>query len=166
MSITSRMTLTSALVTSLAVWIVLPSSPAAADLDDVGLNGKFTAVSDGQWAKTNDRFHDEATVTSTWTITTSCRTAVDCSGHVTSDQGWSADVTYTEPLWYVTRKLDGWMKCPDGSTAPGRQIIKFFADQFDKPMLRGWDNTLGPSGACGINKVLDVELPFKLIPIG
>ena len=141
------------------------AAPAAADPHDFALNGRFTAISDGQWAKTNDRFHDETTVVSTWTISTSCRTAIDCSGHVSSDQGWTADVTYTEPLWYVTRTLPDWMTCPDGTSVEGKQIIKFFLDHYDEPNLRGWDNTLGPSGACGINKVLDVEMPFKLIPV-
>jgi hypothetical protein len=161
-----RATLSSILLSALGMSIVLPSSTASADLGDFALNGRFTAISDGQWAKTNERFHDEATVISTWTITTSCTTALDCSGHMTSDQGWSADVSYTNPLWYVTRTLDDWMRCPDGGTAPGRQTYKFFEDQFDEPLLRGWDNTLGPSGACGVNKVLNIEMPFKLIPLG
>lgn len=146
--------------------VVNQPAVAAADPNDFALNGTFTAISDGQWAKTNDRFHDEATVISTWTITTSCTSAIDCSGRVTSDHGWTADVTYTEPVWYVTRTLQDWAHCPDGTTAPGQQTFKFFADQFDKPMLRGWDNTLAPSGACGVNKVLNIEMPFKLIPVG
>lgn len=157
---------------ALAVMVLLAATaeftgapPAAADPNQYALNGKFTAISDGQWAKTNERFHDEATVVSTWTISTSCRTAIDCSGHVSSDQGWTADVTYTEPLWYVTRTLPDWMTCPDGTSVEGKQIIKFFVDRYDEPNLRGWDNTLGPSGACGLNKVLDIELPFKLIPL-
>ncbi|MGV0790705.1 Rv2253/PknI dimerization domain-containing protein [Mycolicibacterium sp. XJ1819] len=139
---------------------------ASADLDRFALNGTFTAISDGVFAKTNERRERQATVVSTWTITTSCRTAIDCSGRMTSDQGWTADVTYTEPLWYVTRTLPDWLKCPDGTAVPGQQTFKFFEDQFDKPNLRGWDNTLAVSGACGVNKVLNIEMPFKLIPIG
>lgn len=139
---------------------------AGADPNEAALNGTFTAISDGLWAKTNDRFHDEATVVSTWTITTNCVTSLECSGHMSSDQGWSSEVSYLQPVWYVTRTIDGWMPCPDGSTAPGEQTFKFFADQYDKPILRGWDNTLGPSGACGVNKVTNIEMPFKLIPIG
>jgi hypothetical protein len=143
-----------------------PSPQAHADPNEFALNGVFAATSDGQWAKTNDRFHDEATVTSTWTITTTCTATNTCSGQVTSDGGWSAAVSYIEPMWYVSRTVENWMPCPDGSTVAGRQTFKFFADQFDKPKLRGWDNTIGPSGACGINKVLNIELPFKLIPLG
>ncbi|WP_396930327.1 hypothetical protein [Mycolicibacterium sp.] len=163
MSIPTRLGAAMMLVAVMAGSTVAP--PAAADPNDYALNGRFTAISDGQWAKTNERFHDEATVTSTWTIRTSCRTAIDCSGQVSSDQGWTADVTYDEPMWYVTRTVDDWMTCPDGTSVAGQQIIKFFIDHYDEPNLRGWDNTLGPSGACGINKVLDIELPFKLIPI-
>lgn len=102
---------------------------------------------------------------STWTIVTSCRTTADCGGRVTSDQGWSADVSYVEPMWYVSRTLPDWMKCPDGTDVSGRQTFKFFPDELNKPVLRGWDNTLGPSGACGVNKVLNIEMPLKLIPV-
>lgn len=150
----------------LLVVAVAPIGVVQADFDDVELNGRFTAMSDGQWAKTNERYHDEATVTSTWTITTTCRSYLDCSGQVSSDAGWTADVGYTEPLWYVVRHLDGWMTCPDGTAVAGTQTYKFFVDQFDEPRLRGWDTTLGPSGACGVNKVLNIEMPFRLTPLG
>ena len=53
----------------------------------VAINGTFTAFSDGQWAKTNDSYHDELSVTQTWTITSTCATYQDCTGRVTSDQG-------------------------------------------------------------------------------
>jgi hypothetical protein len=33
-------------------------------------------------------------------------------------------------------------------------------------ILKGWDNTLNQSGSCGINKVLNIELPFTLTPVG
>jgi len=138
---------------------------AVADPNDYALNGVFTVTSDGQWAKTNERYHDEATVVSTWTITTSCTAADTCSGRVDSDKGWSADVRYIEPMWYVNRTIDDWMHCPDGTSVAGRQTFKFFADQFDLPNMRGWDNTLGPSGACGVNKVLNIEMPLRLVPI-
>jgi hypothetical protein len=141
------------------------AAPAGADPEEFALNGRFTAISDGQFAKTNERRRDQVTVVSTWTITTSCRTASDCSGHMSSDQGWVAEVTYTEPLWYVTRRLPGWLRCADGSSADGQQTFKFFEDRFDEPVVRGWDNTLAPSGACGVNKVVNVEMPFKLIPL-
>ncbi|KUI04789.1 hypothetical protein [Mycobacterium sp. IS-3022] len=165
MSQMNRTALIAVLLVVSGTGIVTPGI-ATADPAEFALNGTFTAISDGNFAKTNERRHNEATVVSTWTITTSCRTAIDCSGHMSSDQGWTADVGYTDPLWYVTRTLPDWMKCPDGTTAPGQQTFKFFEDQFNEPILRGWDNTLGPSGACGVNKAVNIEMPFKLIPIG
>lgn len=151
--------------TAVLAW-VCGVAPAHADLAAAALNGQFTAISDGQFAKTNERRRDEATVTSTWTITTTCTTVLDCSGQMVSDQGWTAPVSYTKPMWYVTRTIENWIPCPDGTSVAGQQTFKFFIDEFDKPYLRGWDNTLGPSGACGVNKVLNIEMPFKLIPIG
>ncbi len=50
--------------------------------DGVAINGTYTAFSDGEWAKTNQSFHDEASVTQTWTITSTARrtkTAPDAS---------------------------------------------------------------------------------------
>ena len=59
-----------------AASVVVSAPPAQADPDDgVALNGTYTAFSDGVWAKTNDSFHDERSVTQTWTITTTCSTA-------------------------------------------------------------------------------------------
>lgn len=153
-----------------AVWVmvvlalVTSVTPARADLAAAALNGRFIAISDGQWAKTNERYRDEATVTSTWTITTTCTTVLDCAGQMTSDQGWTAPVSFTKPMWFVTRTIDNWIPCPDGTSVAGQQTFKFFIDEYDKPLLRGWDNTLGPSGACGVNKVLNIEMPFRLIP--
>lgn len=150
---------------SLVVVSLVVAAPAHADLQATALNGRFTVTSDGQWAKTNERFRDEQTVTSTWTIATSCTSVLDCAGQMTSDQGWSAEVRYIKPMWFVTRTIENWMPCPDGTSVAGRQTYKFFVDEYDKPFLRGWDNTLGPSGACDINKVLNIEMPLKLIPI-
>lgn len=141
------------------------SPPARADLDAMALNGRFTVISDGLFAKTNDRRTDQLTVTSTWTVATVCVTALDCGGQMSSDQGWTAEVTYTKPMWYVTRRIPKWIPCPDGTFVDGQQTFKFFVDQFDKPNLRGWDNTVGPSGACGVNKVLNIEMPLTLLPL-
>jgi len=74
--------------------------------------------SDGQWAKTRDVYHDEATITSTWTISSTCTTHVDCTGTVTSDQGWSAGAHYNGGLWFVEHDL------PAGSrAATGRRHL-------------------------------------------
>ena len=85
-----------------AVTLLLCATPGTAAADDaVALNGTYTVVSDGQWAKTNYRYHDEATVTQTWTITSSCATFQDCTGRVVSDAGWSADAVYASGRWRV-----------------------------------------------------------------
>lgn len=152
-------------VAAVASLLVATGPPAAADLQASALNGRFTVVSDGLFAKTNERRTDQATVTSTWTVTTTCTTTLACSGQMSSDQGWTAEVSYTKPMWYVTRRVPNWMPCPDGTFVDGQQTFKFFVDEYDKPFLRGWDNTLGPSGACGVNKVLNIEMPLKLIPL-
>jgi hypothetical protein len=151
---------------TLAVGIIasiggLPSAHASTDPD--ALNGTYTATSDGTLAKTNYAFHDEATVTSTWTISSTCNNPVDCEGQVVSDQGWSAKLRMTGgDMWVVAHDVDNWERCQDGTTATGRQTFKFSANQ----TLAGWDCTVGPSGACGANKWLVVEMPFKLVKTG
>ncbi len=131
--------------------------------DRIALNGTYTAISDGNWAKTNYSYHDEPTVTSTWTISSTCVDPMDCTGRVTSDQGWSASLRLVGgDLWVVAHDVENWERCEDGTTAPGHQIFKFSADE----NLAGWDYTVGPSGACGANKWLVVEMPFKLVKVG
>jgi hypothetical protein len=140
---------------------VIPLARASSDL--VALNGKYTATSDGTWAKLHDSFHDEATVVSTWTITSSCDNPVVCTGQVSSDQGWSASLQLVGgDMWRVAHDVANWERCQDGTTAPGRQTFKFSADE----NLAGWDNTVGPSGACGANKELVIRMPFKLVKSG
>ena len=83
------------LVAAVAAAHVVGAPQAHADPGDgIALNGTYTAFSDGVWAKTNDSYHDERSVTQTWTITSTCTTYQDCTGRVTSDQGWSADMVY------------------------------------------------------------------------
>ncbi|MGE5694084.1 MAG: hypothetical protein ACM4D3_02285 [Candidatus Sericytochromatia bacterium] len=65
---------------------------AAADANNPALNGRYLATSNGELAMTNQSFHDEATTQSVWTITSSCGTPQDCTGTVTSDEGWTADI--------------------------------------------------------------------------
>lgn len=139
-------------------------TPSAHAEVNPALNGVYTATSDGQWAKKNEIFHDELTVVSTWTVSSSCTTAYSCSGTVTSDSGWSAEIKYIAQMWFVTRTLDNWEPCPDGTAAPGKQIIKFHEHSNNPGTYIGWDTTAGPSGACGINKALFIEIPFTLVP--
>jgi hypothetical protein len=139
-------------------------APSLASVDPA-LNGRYTATSDGEWAKTNESFHDEATVVSDWTITSSCTGAYDCKGTVASDSGWTTELVYISGMWLVTRVVNDWMRCADGTTAPGKQIIKFSEDRHAKGSYVGWDTTAGPSGACGVNRPLFIEIPFTLVPI-
>ena len=139
------------------------SSSAHASADSTALNGTYQATSDGSRAKTDYAFHDEATVTSTWTITSTCDNPVSCSGQVSSDQGWSAPLRLLGgDMWIVAHDVANWERCQDGTTAPGHQTFKFTADD----NLVGFDTTVGPSGACGANKWLVIEMPFKLVKTG
>ena len=150
--------------------LVALSHPVPAHADDLGvaLNGTYTAVSDGQWAKTNYRYHDEATVTSTWTIASTCQTYQDCTGRIVSDAGWSADLVYASGRWRARRHIDNWQPCADGTTAPGDQSFEFWRPRTDADTshLIGWDRTTGPSGACGINKWLNITMPLTLTLAG
>ena len=139
---------------------------AAATFEDIAINGSYIATSDGQWAKTNEVFHDEATVTTTWTITTSCTTAFDCAGQMSSDGGWNAPIRYVSGLWFVTRTIDNWEQCADATTGPGMQTYKFYPDPAEPTRLIGWDSTVGISGTCGINRPLVIDMPFRLVPTG
>lgn len=142
---------------------------ARASKDELALNGKYRATSIGNWAKTNDTYHDEPTVISTWTITSTCTNAQECDGTVTSDQGWSAPLTLRDGvLWKVAHDVPNWEKCPDGSSYPGHQLYFFYAvdangqQQVGSPTLAGYDKTVGPSGACGRNQWLAIDMPFRL----
>lgn len=141
-----------------------PASP------DVALNGTFTARSDGLWAKTNEIMVYRDDVVATWTVTSSCTTFQDCTGTVVSDQGWTAELVYQSQRWRTTHVVAGWQRCPDGSTAPGEQTFTFWAGRLDAPdrhdRLRGWDQTIGPSGACGVNRSLNIRMPFELTRVG
>jgi hypothetical protein len=71
-------------------------------------------------------------------------------------------------LWYVRRDLPNWEVCPDGTAVTGRQTYTFAhvgpdgLQQRGSPTLAGRDKTVGPSGACGVNRWLVVEMPFRL----
>lgn len=151
-------------VAAAAVLVTAPSAHADPG-DGIAINGTYTAFSDGVWAKTDDSNHDERSVTQTWTVTSACSTYQDCTGRVTSDQGWSADLVYLSGRWKVTRPVDNWEGCGDGTVLSGQQTFTFWKGYPD-PALQGWDTTLGPSGACGKNKQLNIQMPFTLTPVG
>jgi hypothetical protein len=151
----------SAAVTVFGAAVPAPASADPRDVDgDYSINGTFTATSDGQWAKTRDVFKDEATVVSTWTITSTCSTPYRCTGQVKSDQGWTADMHSLSGLWYVSRDIDNWMPCPDGTGGRGHQIFMFYLE--DDNTLAGQDKTIGNSGNCGKNLPLVIKMPFLL----
>jgi hypothetical protein len=142
--------------------------PAYADTDGIALNGTYTVVSDGIYAKTNEVFHDEAVTTSTWTIVSSCSTFQNCVGRITSDQGWTSELQFRTLIWRATRTLPGWLHCPDGTTADGQQSFTFAparADDYNATALTGSDQTVGPSGACGVNRSVVIRMPLRLSKI-
>jgi hypothetical protein len=166
MSRSQRITAATAFVlAAVGLWSV-PVAAAA----DKALNGTYLATSNGDWAKTNDVFHNEASVRSTWTIRMVCSDAVTCAGTVVSDAGWSADIVITNGEYVVKRELPGWESCADGTgrVATGHQRYRFFPvgpDGFVLPGSRvfaGFDKTSGDSGACSRNERLEIELPFRL----
>lgn len=124
------------------------------------VNGAYTAVSDGQWAKTVERFDNQDTVTSIWTFNTMCPNPFRCTGQVSSDQGWSASTRSDSGTWYVSRDIDHWQVCDDGSSGPGHQMFMFYPQ--DTTTLVGMDKTIGDSGVCGHSRPLVVEMPFTL----
>lgn len=142
--------------------------------DDVAINGKYRATSIGNWAKINDQYNGEPTVTAIWTIRSTCSTFQECAGTVTSDQGWTEPLyMHDGDLWYVKHDVRDWERCPDGTAYTGRQTYTFYPVktssgdvELGSPVLAGLDTTIGPSGACGQNKWLDIELPLRLDKIG
>jgi hypothetical protein len=152
----------------------LGMAPAHADINNPAINGTFLATWNGEWAKSQDTYHDEPSIQSVWTISTTCENPVACSGTVNSDQGWTAKIVHKPGLWKVIRELPNWETCGDGTAATGRQVITFWpitSDPVepvnaDSTTFSGEDETTGPSGACGINNELQINMPFKLVPIG
>jgi hypothetical protein len=154
-----------ALIASVPVWSLLTSGAASAQ-NGGQLDGTFTAYSSGQWAQTNQSYHNEASVTSTWTFESTCSGLSDCTGHVTSDLGWTGEASYVAGSWRVRHTIDNWQQCGDGTTAPGEQLFHFWRDPANPTQWIGWDKTTGPSGGCGINKSLVIQMPFTLTPRG
>lgn len=146
-------------------------SPAHATGDAPAINGTFTATSNGEWAQTNEVFHDETTVRSIWTISTTCANALSCTGTVSSDQGWTATIYTTNNVWYVKREVPNWEPCQGGTSVLGHQVYRFYAVAKDGTLdpnsttYAGKDETTGPSGGCGRSLPLDIALPFKLVKI-
>jgi hypothetical protein len=159
----------SAAVLVLGITVAAPSHASA----DWALNGTFTATSNGEWAQSNDIFHEQQSVRAVWTIASMCSYPTECTGTVTSDQGWSAPIYQTGGEWYVKHVVLHWIPCPDGSSADGFQIFRFKrmtpdGDTTDPTSntLIGADATTGPSGACGRSLAIFITMPFKLVKVG
>ena len=138
-----------------------------------GLNGTFTATSTGEWARSNDIFHNQQSVRAIWTISSECSYPTECTGTVTSDQGWTAPIYQTGGEWYVKHVVPQWIPCQNGPAADGYQVFRFKrmtsgGDMTDPSSntLIGEDATTGPSGACGRSLPIYITLPFKLVKIG
>jgi hypothetical protein len=139
---------------ALAAVIGLGTAPqsAADDYAQFAPNGTFSVVSNGEWARMNDRYQDEPSVRSTWTVNTTCTTAITCAGKVTSSLGWTEDIYTTSGMWYVKHYVPDWIPCPDGGTGPGLQVYRFYPAndeglRFDNTNLyMGEDQTTGVSG--------------------
>lgn len=147
--------------------------PATASADpEWGLNGTYSATSNGEWAKKNEVFRDEATVRAVWTIDTVCSYPTECTGTVRSDQRWEAPIYKKGGIWYVKHTVPRWAPCPDGTAADGLQVFRFVPTVPDGSMtdpasttLTGEDQTTGPSGACGVSRPLFITMPFKLVKL-
>jgi hypothetical protein len=145
------------------------STARATTKEDVAINGTYRATSIGDWASTNDQYNGEATVTRTFTISSSCVTFQECHGTVTSDDGWSAPLYMIDGImWYIKRDVPNWERCADGTAYTGQQTFYFYPVNSNgefhlgSPTFAGKDKTVGPSGACGQNQWLDVTMPLRL----
>jgi hypothetical protein len=154
------------------------ATPAHASSYGVELNGTYRVISNGDWAKTNEVYIDEKTVVQTWTMTSSCTSPQICTGEVTSDQGWTAPLRLGNgegpgslgDFWAVERDVENWEPCPDGTAAPGKQKFLFWgfnpvtSERNLKivDLLAGKTTTKAPSGACGINRPLVIDVPVRM----
>ncbi|OBA84586.1 hypothetical protein A9W99_00215 [Mycobacterium sp. 1164966.3] len=145
------------------------STAQATTKEDVAINGTYRATSIGDWAKTNDQYNGEPTVIQTLTISSSCVTFQECHGTVTSDQGWTAPMYMLDgTMWYVKRDVPNWERCEDGTAYTGLQTLYFYPVNsygeftLGSPTFAGKDKTIGPSGACGQNRSLGVDMPLRL----
>ena len=116
----------------------------------------------------------------TWTMSSSCTSPMSCTGEVTKRPGLDRPDAarrrarqhraHSAPSGSSTASVANWEPCPEGTSAPGTQKFVFWGwDPANSErnmkivdLLVGSDTTKGPSGACGINKPLVIELPMRL----
>ncbi|MDT5048904.1 MAG: hypothetical protein QOG75_4798 [Mycobacterium sp.] len=167
---------TAMLLAASAVGFVGPASTARAiTKEEVAINGTYRVTSIGNWAKINDQFNGQPTTVQTWTLSSTCTTFQNCDGTLKSDEGWSARLYMLDGvMWYARQEVPNWERCQDGSAFTGKQTFSFYPVDPDgsgefkigSPVLAGKNKTVGPSGACGQNQWLAIELPMRLDKIG
>ena len=167
---------TAMLLAASAVGFVGPASTARAiTKEDVAINGTYRVTSIGNWAKINDQFNGEPTTVQTWTLSSTCTTFQNCDGTLKSDEGWTAQLYMLDgTMWYARHEVPNWERCQDGSAFTGKQTFSFYpvnpdgSGEFEigSPVLAGKNKTTGPSGACGQNQWLTIDLPMRLDKIG
>jgi hypothetical protein len=163
------------LAASVVGFVGTASTARAYTKEDVAINGTYRVTSIGNWAKINDQYNGEPTTVQTWTLSTSCTTYFVCDGTLKSDEGWSARLYMLDGTsWYARHDVPNWERCPDGTAFTGKQTFSFYAVdpdgsgflQLGSPVLAGRNKTVGPSGACGQNQWLTIDLPMRLDKIG
>ena len=164
----AKMIATAAMLAAATSVLTAPQSVADDTYQQYAPNGTYSVVSNGEWARMNDRYQDEPSVRSTWTVSSTCTTALTCSGKVTSSLGWTENIYTGSGMWYVKHYVPDWIPCPDGTMGPGLQVYRFYPANDDgirtdnTDLFLGEDQTTGQSGACGRNKSLVLNLPVKI----
>ena len=116
------------LTAATTVLSVAPS--AAADYGEYAMNGTYSVVSNGEWAQMNDRYQDEPSVRSTWTVVHHVHLPPS-PVRARSPAVWVGPRTSTPAAgtWYVKHYVPDWIPCPDGGTGPGLQVYKLLPRQ-------------------------------------
>jgi hypothetical protein len=157
------------------------ATPPSALAEDFGLalNGTYREMSDGGWAQSSVGpygsggamvYRDEQTKIETWTVNSDCVSPLECYGEVRSDAGWTAPLKWNGNEWFLDRDIPNWEPCPDGTAAPGHQSFGLWGwdestshrDGRTRDLIVGLEKTMAPSGACGRNTPLVIQLPVRL----
>ena len=170
-------TITTAILLAANVFSILgPASTAQATTkEDVAINGTYRVTSIGNWAKYNDQYNGEPTTVQTWTLNSTCTTYMECDGTLKSDEGWITRLYMLDgTTWYARHEVLNWERCQDGTAFTGKQTFSFYPVnpdgsgeiQLGSPVMAGRNKTVGPSGACGQNQWLTIDMPMRLDKIG
>ena len=102
---------------------VLTGQAPVASASDYGfeLNGTYSAVSNGEWAKHNDSFTPEGVKRDVWRMSSSCESTNRCDGTITSlNEGWTIPLRFLNDHWVAPRTIPNWAPCETGGAATGR----------------------------------------------